>query len=69
MATNPKMKPCPTCASTDDLAVYTYESGWKHVECDKCNYLGPGEGSVRWAIKSYNAKVGERGLLAQGGER
>jgi hypothetical protein len=59
MATNPKMKPCPKCKSAEYLAVYKYDSGWCHVECDRptCNfYLGPGEGSIRQAIKAHNAK-------------
>ncbi len=29
-----KMKPCPACQSGEYLAVYTYDSGWRHVECD-----------------------------------
>lgn len=65
MATNPKMKPCPHCGTADYLAVYKYDSGWQYVECDnaKCTgnfYRGPGEGSIRQAIKSHNAKVAER---------
>lgn len=61
MATNPKMKPCPHCGTADYLDVYKYDSGWCYVECDnaKCTgnfYRGPGEGSVRQAIKSHNAK-------------
>jgi hypothetical protein len=57
MATNPKMKPCPRCGSAEHLAVYSYEtSGARHVECDNgtCQYLGPGEGSIRAAIKAHN---------------
>lgn len=62
MATNPKMKPCPHCSTADYLGVYKYESGWCYVECDnaKCTgnfYRGPGEGSIRQAIKSHNEKV------------
>lgn len=57
MATNQKMKPCPKCRSVDHLAVYTYESGWRHVECIKCFYLGPGEGSIRQAIAAHNAAI------------
>jgi Zn ribbon nucleic-acid-binding protein len=57
MATNPKMKPCPKCGTDEWLDVYKYDNGWQHVECDKCFYLGPGEGSVRQAIKSHNEKV------------
>jgi Zn ribbon nucleic-acid-binding protein len=71
VATNPKMKACPKCGLTDFLAVYDYD-GWKHVECDNgfntsaspCLYLGPGEGSIRQAIKSHNASrdcaIGEK---------
>lgn len=52
----PKIKPCPQCSSSSDLDVYSYDNGWRHVECDKCFYLGPGEGSIRAAIKSHNEK-------------
>jgi len=38
------------------MAVYAYESGWRHVECNMCFYLGPGEGSIREAIKSHNTE-------------
>lgn len=55
--TNQKPRPCPRCATTDHIAVYSYENGWRHVECTKCNYLGPGEGSIRQAIKSHNERV------------
>ncbi len=55
--TNPKIKPCPQCNSGERMAVYAYESGWRHVECDKCYYLGPGEGSIRAAIKSHNTRA------------
>jgi uncharacterized metal-binding protein (TIGR02443 family) len=59
MATNPKLKPCPNCKTVDHLAVYSYEQsgGTKHVECNKCFYLGRGEGSIRQAIKSHNEHV------------
>jgi hypothetical protein len=63
MATNPKIKPCLDCGSADSLNVYKYDSGWCYVECDHnfnqrgaCGYRGPGEGSVRQAIKSHNEK-------------
>ena len=46
-----KMKPCPRCDG--DVSVYSYDGGWKHVECDKCGYFGPGEGSIKQAIKSH----------------
>lgn len=60
MATDQKLKPCPECITTEYLAVYTYDHGWQHVECDKCFYLGPGEGSRRQAIKSHNERVGAK---------
>lgn len=49
-----KIKPCPKCGA-DDLAVIRYDSGWRYVECDHCWYFGPGEGSMKEAIKSHNA--------------
>jgi Zn ribbon nucleic-acid-binding protein len=52
-----KISPCPTCQSADEVTVYTYESGWRHVECLTCFYLGPGEGSILQAIKSHNERV------------
>jgi Zn ribbon nucleic-acid-binding protein len=54
VVTAPKMKPCPNCGNCDNLNMYAYESGWWHVECDKCFYLGPGYGSKREAIRSHN---------------
>ena len=54
MATNQKIKACPNCNSVDHMAVYKYDSGWCFVECTKCNFFGPGEGSIRAAIKTYN---------------
>ncbi len=53
--TTPKMKPCPTCKDTDNLNVFTYDSGWRHVECVKCNYLGPGCGTIASAIRRHNS--------------
>lgn len=55
--TNPKIRPCPECKTADTIFVYRYDNGWRHVECDKCFYLGPGEGSIRQAIKSHNERV------------
>lgn len=55
--TNPKIKPRPNCKSGDYICVYIHGRGWRHVECDKCFYLGPGEGSIRQAIKSHNASL------------
>lgn len=51
------MLPCPTCNSTEQLVVMKYDSGWRYVECLKCNYLGPGEGSITQAILSHNKKA------------
>jgi Zn ribbon nucleic-acid-binding protein len=58
MATNPKVKPCPDCKTDQWISVYTYDSGGRCVECDKCWYRGPIEGSIRQAIKSHNEAVG-----------
>ena len=67
MATYPKMQPCPDCQKDDRLAVYTYDSGGRHVECNRCFYLGPAEGSIRQAIKSHNEHVGAlRGAKGDG---
>jgi len=52
----PKIKPCPRCASDDQITVMRYESGWRHVECLRCDYIGPGEGSIIAAIKSHNER-------------
>ena len=52
--TYPKLKPCPECRNADNLNVFTYENGWRHVECVKCNYLGPGCSSIGAAIRHYN---------------
>ncbi|WP_100962618.1 hypothetical protein [Bosea sp. FBZP-16] len=59
MATIPKLAPCPGCGETDGLDVYKYESGWRYVECDLCWYHGPGEGSIREAVKSHNDRVAD----------
>ncbi|HEX4112727.1 MAG TPA: hypothetical protein VH020_09350 [Stellaceae bacterium] len=59
----PKIAPCPNCGTTDHVAVYSYDSGGSHVECDKCYYLGPPEGSIRQAIRSHNARVATKVLL------
>lgn len=39
-----KMKSCPNCGN-ELVAVYCYDNGMKHGECDHCGYLGPGAGS------------------------
>lgn len=53
-----KMKPCPKCGNSD-LSIYTYDSGWRHVECDECFYLGPGEGSKSEAVNRHNDRFDE----------
>lgn len=52
--TDQKLKPCPRCKTDENLHVFKYESGWRHVECVECDYLGPGKGNRRQAIKSHN---------------
>lgn len=54
MATMQKLKPCPKCGETD-LPIYKYEHGWQHVECDECQYLGPGAGNRIDAARQHNA--------------
>lgn len=54
---NPKMKDCPICGTDDNLAVYTYEAGNRHVECNTCFYLGPAGVSIKQAIKLHNERV------------
>lgn len=53
--TSPKIKPCPICLDGGDPVVMTYDHGWRHVECLDCDYRGPGEGSIKQAIVSWNA--------------
>lgn len=59
--TDQKILPCPKCKRDDSIAVYKYDNGWQHVECDRCYYLGPGEGNRRQAIKSHNERERARG--------
>lgn len=61
--TYPKLKPCPQCGDLDWLEIYTYESGWKFVECDKCYYRGPGEGRILDAIRGYNERAAKPIIL------
>jgi ribosomal protein S27AE len=51
-----KLKACPRCGN-GSLGIYSYENGWKHVECSRCNYLGPGKGTIAQAIKSHNERI------------
>jgi len=77
MAAIPKMKPCPKCSNAD-LSIYTYDNGWRHVECDECFYLGPGSGSKADAVKQHNERfeatktaydeVSQTPASSQGGE-
>ena len=52
--TYPKIKPCPECKS--ETSVHEYDSGWRYVECNKCDYRGPGEGNILRAIRSHNQR-------------
>lgn len=61
-----KIKPCPVCGCKY-LSVYSYDSGWRYVECDSgngCVYRGPGAGSIKSAIKLHNVKAGMRDAKA-----
>lgn len=68
MATNPIIKQCPNCRNADQMAVYSYDSGNKYVECDRCWYRGPSATSVRWAIKFHNEKVKDMPSLSRDAE-
>lgn len=59
MATMQKLKPCWICKTDEHLAIYTYDNGWTHVECEKCCMLGPGEGSKIQAARSWNARIND----------
>lgn len=52
----PKKLPCPHCGDVN-VVVYSYDNGTRHVECNTCYYLGPGEGSILAAIKSHNERA------------
>ncbi len=60
----PKMKPCPECKDTVGLSVFTYDNGWRHVECVKCDYLGPGCGSILSAIRHHNKECADQSSAA-----
>ncbi len=49
-----KLAHCPNCKTDEHLTIYKYESGWQHIECSNCNYLGPGEGKKAQAVQSHN---------------
>lgn len=51
--TRPKMKPCPECGG--DVAAWTYESGWRRVECFDCDYIATPAGNLLHAIQHHNA--------------
>lgn len=53
--TLPQIKRCPDCGS-DNVNVFIYENGWKHVECNHCWKLGRGEGRIVDAIRWWNAQ-------------
>lgn len=57
--TRQKLKPCKNCKTDEHLGIYTYDNGWRHVECEKCNYLGKGEGNIIQAIRSHNRTMNE----------
>lgn len=53
--TYPKLNPCPRCGKPgEELSVYTYENGARHVECNACDYLGKAAGSILAAIRLHN---------------
>jgi hypothetical protein len=46
----------PTCGNLD-MAMYCYGDGFGtwHVECDECQYLGPGDNKIL-AIRRHNER-------------
>jgi Zn ribbon nucleic-acid-binding protein len=56
MARARRIAPCPKC-SNQHLGVYRYDNGGRHVECDKCRYLGPSAGSFKQAIEFHNSRA------------
>jgi len=55
--TYPKIKPCPKCGN-EETELYGYGdwgTTW-HVECDDCQYMGPG-GNKLQAIREHNAAL------------
>lgn len=66
MATMQQLNPCPRCETVKHLSIYKYENGWQHVECDKCFYLGPGEGAKIEAARSHNKSTSRVGRANQG---
>lgn len=67
--TYPKIRPCPDCGNAgDELGIYAYDNGWRHVECDACYYLGPGEGNITQAIWSHNAVISTHQVPIEGEE-
>lgn len=69
MAHVPKLAPCPKCKTDENLAIFTYENGWRHVECNGCWALGPGEGSQRQAALSWNKRALEAALTQATGAK
>jgi Zn ribbon nucleic-acid-binding protein len=51
----PKIAACAECRTGDNVDVYKYKYGWKHVECERCGIQGPGERRILDAIRSWNA--------------
>lgn len=64
---NPKVKACVTCESDEHMEAFCYDPHVWHVECLKCNYLGPASGRLRDAIRLHNAKMVEA-RAAQSGQ-
>ena len=64
--TYPNIVACPRCgAAGDTLLVCTYDNGWRHVECDRCHYMGDGAGNILAAIRLHNAAAAKSPNPAQ----
>ncbi|ADU12002.1 hypothetical protein [Asticcacaulis excentricus] len=49
--------PCLTCRDDARIAAFKYDNNVWHVECLRCEVLGPGEWSLRQAVKSWNNRA------------
>lgn len=49
-----RLNACPACGS-DQVAIYTYESGSRCVECDTCYHRSPIMGTKVEAARAHNA--------------
>lgn len=54
--TRPRLKPCPQCGSSR-VATWVYDSGWRRVECDACDYIATPAENLLQAARNHNART------------